>query len=68
MQSEAQRAAAARWAKKNMTVVGCKLTRSKAETFKAACKQLGTVPNQVLMKVINETIEKANELGGSGIT
>ena len=45
-----------------MTVVGCKVTREKATQFKEACVKLNTVPNAVLLKAVNETIEKAEGL------
>lgn len=47
------------WDREHLTVVGCRIKKDKAEVFRQACKQLGTVPNQVLMKAVDETIEKA---------
>lgn len=59
--TEARKKANVKWDKENMTVVGCRVTRSKAEEFKAACKTLGVVPNQILKQAVDETIKKAGE-------
>ncbi len=61
--SDAQKKASAKWDRENMTIVACRVTRSKAERFRAACKALGTVPNQVLLKAVDETINQAGESG-----
>lgn len=47
----------------NMTVLGCKIRKDKAEQFKAACKAAGTTPNAVFTAAINEFlgIEKAGD-------
>ncbi len=60
--SEASKMARAKWDKAHMTVVGCKVTREKATQFKEACSKLDTVPNAVLLKAVNETIEHAEGL------
>ncbi len=57
--STAQRESAARWDRVNMTTVGCKVTRAKALEFKRACMILGTKPNQVFLKAIDEIIKAA---------
>lgn len=59
--SDAHKAANARWDRENMTTVGCRVTRTKAVEFKAACMKLDRVPNQVLIKAINDTIDEAKE-------
>ena len=45
--SNAKRNANNKWDATNMTVVGCKVRRDKADLFKAACKAAGTTPNAV---------------------
>ena len=57
--TEARKKANVKWDKENMTVVGCRVTRSKAEEFKAACKTLGVVPNQILLRTVDNTIAEA---------
>ncbi len=57
--SDAQKAASLKWDKENMTTVGCRITRAKANQFKEACKTIGTVPNQVFLKAIEDTINAA---------
>lgn len=61
MVSEAQKAATERWSKKNMTTIGCRVTKVKASLFKESCQKLGIVPNQVILKAVNDTIERAKE-------
>lgn len=61
MVSEAQKAAIAKWSKNNMTSLGCRVTKAKAAKFKEACQKLGLVPNQVILKAVNDTIERAEE-------
>ena len=53
------RSAQKKWDKANMTVVGCRITKTKAQEFKDACAALGIVPNQVIKQAIEETIKKA---------
>lgn len=57
--SNSQKEASAKWDKSHMTNLACRVTREKAEKFKTACQRLGTVPNAVLLKAVNDTIEKA---------
>lgn len=61
MVSDAQKTASRKWAKENMTTLGCKVTKVKAEQFKEACRQLNTVPNQVLLQAVNDTIKQAED-------
>lgn len=60
--SENSKLAKAKWDKENLTVVGCRITKTKAQEFREACHQLGLVPNQVLKSAVDETIKKAEEL------
>lgn len=57
--SESRKNANVKWDKENMTTLSCRVTKKKAEEFKVACRKLDTVPNRVLMKAINDTIEEA---------
>lgn len=57
--SDAQKVASAKWDRQNMTTIGCRITKQKAAQFKEACQKLDTVPNRVLLKAIDDTIEKA---------
>ena len=61
MVSNAKREANVRWDKENMTILGCRVTRAKAEKFKAACCEMGTTPNAVLLKTVDEVIERAED-------
>ena len=58
---EARKRANKKWDKENMTIIGCRVTKAKAQEFKAACAALGLVPNQILKQTIEETIKKAGE-------
>lgn len=60
---EARKRANQKWDRQNMTVIGCKVTKEKAQAFREACAALGAVPNRLLMQVITETIEKAEQMG-----
>ena len=58
---EARKRANQKWDRQNMTVIGCKVTKEKAQAFKEACAALGTIPNRVLMDLIDQTIKKAGD-------
>ena len=57
--TEAQKKANKKWDSRNMTVIGCKVTKEKAQAFKDACFILGVVPNRILMGLIDHTIAEA---------
>lgn len=59
MVSDARKAANARWDKEHMTTVSCKVTKEKAALFRESCRKLDLVPNQVILKTINEIIQQA---------
>lgn len=61
--SESKRKANNKWDAANMTVLGCKVRKDKAEAFKAACKRNGTSPNAVFSAAIERFME---EHGGEG--
>lgn len=58
MVTEAKKRSNAKWDKENMTVIGCKTRKSKADEFKAACKLSGTTPNAVFRKAMDEFMEE----------
>lgn len=62
MVADAQKRASRKWAKENMTVLGCKVTKTKASQFKEACQKLGVVPNQILLRAVDNVIKEAESL------
>lgn len=61
MPTEKQKAYRNKWDSANMTVVGCKVRKDKADKFKALCKANNTSPNAEFLKTINDFIEKHEE-------
>ena len=59
--SEAKRRANDKWDAANMTILGCRVTKTKAEQFRQACKAAGTNPNQVLLATVNKFLEEHPE-------
>ena len=51
--TDAKRRANNKYIAANMTVLGCKMRKDKAERFKTACKLAGTTPNAVFTKAVN---------------
>lgn len=45
--SDARKKANAKWSKENMTMLGCKTRRDKAEAFKALCAEHDTTMNAI---------------------
>lgn len=60
--SEARRRANTKWDTANMTVLGCKVRRDKAEQFKAACRNAGTTPNAVFTEAIDNFMSEHKEM------
>ena len=56
--TEAQKRAEAKYAKKNLTIVGCKVRREEAEAFKAVCKAAGTTPNAAFRQCMKDFMQK----------
>lgn len=56
--TDSQRRANNKYIAANMTVLGCKIRKDKAEAFKAACKDAGTTPNAVFTDAINSFMER----------
>lgn len=53
MPTEKQKRYRNKWDAANMTVLGCKVRKDRAEAFKSACKTAGTTPNAVFIEAIN---------------
>ena len=58
MVTEAKKRSNAKWDRENMTMLGCKVRKTKADEFKAACKLSGTTPNAVFRKAMDEFLEE----------
>lgn len=56
--TEAKRKANNKYIAANMTVLGCKVRKDKAERFKAACREAGTTPNAVFTGAIDTFMEE----------
>lgn len=56
--TKSKRRANNKWDAANMTVLGCKIRKEKAERFKSACKAAGTTPNAVFTAAINAFLDK----------
>lgn len=52
MVTDAQKRARNKYDKAHMTVIGCKIRKEDAETFKAACDAAGTNPSAILRAAI----------------
>ena len=59
--SEARRRANTKWDAANMTVLGYKVRKEKAEKFKAACRDAGTTPNAVFTEAIDSFMDEHGE-------
>lgn len=62
--TDAKRRANNKYIAANMTVLGCKIRKDRAEAFKAACKAAGTTPNAVFTTAINDFMKKQENAGG----
>lgn len=56
--TDAKRKANNKYIKENMTVLGCKVRKDKAELFKSICKESGTTPNAVFTEAMNSFLIK----------
>lgn len=63
MLTEKQKKSRNKWDAANMTVLGCKVRRDRAEQFKAACKKNGTSPNAIFMAAMEKFMEEYGEAG-----
>lgn len=61
MTSESQKTASAKWNKKNLTTIGCRITKKKKSQFQKACVSLNKTMHSVLMEAVDETIKKAGQ-------
>ena len=62
MLTESQKKSRNKWDAANMTVLGCKVRRDKAEQFKVACKKNGTSPNAIFMAAMEKFMEEHGEV------
>lgn len=58
MPTENQKKYRNKWDAANMTVLGCKVRKDKAEKFKTVCRENGTTPNVVFMEAINKFLHR----------
>ena len=63
MLTEKQKKSRNKWDAANMTVLGCKVRRDKAEQFKAVCKKNDTSPNAIFMAAMEKFMEEHGEAG-----
>ena len=63
MPTEKQKQYRNKWDAANMTVLGCKIRKDRAEEFKSACKAAGTTPNAVFTAAINDFMNR-EDAGG----
>ena len=61
--TDAKRRANNKYIAANMTVLGCKMRKDKADRFKMACKLAGTTPNAVFTKAVNAFLGEKEEAG-----
>ena len=59
--TEAKRRANNKYIAANMTTLGVKVRRDKAEKFKAACRDAGTTPNAVFTEAIDSLMDEHKE-------
>jgi len=62
MVSDKQKGYRNKWDAANMTVLGCKVRKDKAEYFKSLCRSADTTPNAVFIRAIDAFIEE-HDLG-----
>ena len=55
--TEAKKRSNAKWDKENMTMLGCKARKTKADEFKAVCRIIGTTPNEVFRRAMDKVLE-----------
>lgn len=65
MVTEARKRANSKWDKENMTLLGCRVKKSFADEFKAACAAAGTTPNAVLKQAAQDFLEEHSTPAGS---
>lgn len=59
--TDAQRRAQNKYDRENVTVLSCKMRKSDAEDFKAACKDSGTTVNAVFTRAAEEFVKNYAE-------
>ena len=58
--TDAKRRANNKYIAANMTVLGCKVRKDKADRFRAACKAAGTTPNAVFTAAMDRLLDATN--------
>ena len=58
MVTEAKKRSNAKWDKENMTMLGCKVRKTKANEFKTACAIMNTTPSAVFRRAMNDFMEE----------
>lgn len=59
--SEKKKVSNAKWDRKNMTTLGCRVKKEEAAAFKEHCAHDGKTSNTVLKEFVLKTIERDNE-------
>lgn len=62
--TDAKRKANNKYIAANMTVLGCKVRKDKAEHFKTVCKLEGTTPNAVFTAAMDSFLMKHDNAAG----
>ena len=57
MVSDNKRKSNLKWDRANMTTLGCRVRVTKADEFRAACKVMGTTPNEVFRRAMDKVLE-----------
>ena len=63
--SEKKKISNARWDKKNMTALACRVKKDFADEFKAACAASGTTSNAVLKQAAEDFLKDYEEAGNA---
>lgn len=58
MVSETQKRARNKWDANNMTVLGCKIRKDRADLFRAACAAAGTTVNAVFSAAVDDFLKE----------
>lgn len=59
--TEAKRKANNKYIAANMTTLGVKVRKDKAEKFKAACRDAGTSPNRIFTEAIDSFLDEHSD-------
>ena len=59
--SEMKKASTAKWDKENMTVLGCKVSKKKAEQFRQYAKEHGNSVHKQLLEYVDQCVGAEEE-------